>query len=148
MGKAGYGRSNPGPATLAYAHHTRDRTGCRSRHTCLLCGLCLSLILPGCFTPVSEGEFESENPAAILYAMSRAAREKDTSRIPDIVEQLGSDDPATRFVAIQSLETLTGRTFGYRYYDPPDLRAESILRWVQYVETMEQPPISVDEESA
>ena len=60
-------------------------------------------------------------------------RADDLSKTPLIVEQLDSDDPAVRLIAIAALEKLTGETYGYHYDDPPFLREPAIERWVDYV---------------
>ena len=90
---------------------------------------CLLLAVAGCGQSATEGGFDAANPAARMYATEQAARAGDTSAIERIVEQLDSDDPATRWLAIRSLEHLTGRTNGYDYTDPPAERREAINRW-------------------
>lgn len=65
-----------------------------------------------------------------MYAITQAAREHDQSTIRDLIEQLDSDDPAVRLLAISTLERLTGETYGYRQYDPTWQRREAIARWV------------------
>ena len=85
----------------------------------------------GCAAPsASEGGFDSANPAAKLYAIEAAAREGDQSAIPNIIEQLDSDDPVVRLMAIGALERLTGETHGYRYDDDVEVRRAAIRRWV------------------
>lgn len=66
-----------------------------------------------------------------MYAIEAAAREGDHSAIPRLIETLDADDPAVRMMAIATLERLTGRTYGYRYYDAPWDRREAIARWVE-----------------
>ena len=60
-------------------------------------------------------------------------RTDDVSKTPLIVEQLDSDDPAVRFMAIAALKKLTGETYGYHYEDPPSLREPAIPRVVAHV---------------
>jgi HEAT repeat protein len=64
-----------------------------------------------------------------MYATEQAAREGDTAAIERIIEQLDSDDPAVRWLAIRSLEHLTGRTNGYDHAAPEDERRAAIDRW-------------------
>ena len=90
-----------------------------------------------CGPAAIEGGFDSANPAAKLYAIEYAAREGDRSAIPQIVEQLDSDDPAVRSLAISALRQLTGETFGYRDYDPPELRRQAIDRWTNALQSGE-----------
>ena len=87
--------------------------------------------LCSCGPPAIEGGFDSGNPAAKIYAIEHAARDHDRSAIPHIVAQLDSDDPAVRSVAIAALKRMTGKTYGYRDYDPAFLRQEAIDRWEQ-----------------
>lgn len=82
-----------------------------------------------CGPSATQGGFDSPNPAAKLYAIERAAAKGDQSAVPKIVEQLDSDDPAVRALAIASLQRLTGETHGYRDYDPPEARRIAIERW-------------------
>lgn len=88
------------------------------------------MILGGCTPPASKGDFESPDPAAKLYAVTRAGQEHNAARIPQLIEQLGSDDPAVRMYAILALEKITGERLGYVYYDPPNRRTEAIDRWL------------------
>lgn len=87
--------------------------------------------------PVSEGGFDAADPASKSYAIERAAADRDRARIPQLVEQLRSDDPLVRMMAIETLERLTGRTMGYRHFDPEAARAAAIRRWVAAVESGE-----------
>ncbi|MHC4414531.1 MAG: HEAT repeat domain-containing protein [Planctomycetota bacterium] len=92
-------------------------------------------LLGSCAPAATEGGFDSANPAAKLYAIEQAARAGDSSAAARIVEQLDSDDPAVRMLAIAALERLTGETYGYRYYDPPYLRRAAVERWVGAVKS-------------
>lgn len=91
----------------------------------------ITITLACCAPPAIEGGFESGNPASKIYAIEQAARDNDRSAVPHIVAQLDSDDPAVRSVAIAALKRMTGKTYGYRDFDPPHLRAEAIDRWEQ-----------------
>jgi len=93
----------------------------------------VGLVATACAPPVSSGGFDAPDPASRIYAIERAMRTDDVSKTPLIVEQLDSDDPAVRFLAIGALEKLTGETYGYHYDDPPYLREPAIQRWVAYV---------------
>jgi hypothetical protein len=92
-----------------------------------------------CGPSATEGGFDSANPAAKMYAIEQAARTGDRTAIASIVEQLDSDDPAVRLLAIEALQRLTGQTYGYRHFDPPDVRREAIERWVQAVQPTPTP---------
>ena len=62
----------------------------------------------------------------------------------ELVEQLSSNDPAARLLAIRSLERLTGETFGYEHAGPEWARREAIGRWVSYVEGLEAGEAGLD----
>jgi hypothetical protein len=89
----------------------------------------------GCGPSALEGGYNSANPAAKMYAIEHSAETGRVADVPRIVEQLDSDDPAVRLLAITTLEQLTGETHGYRHYDPPDLRREAIARWTRAVDS-------------
>jgi len=76
-----------------------------------------------------EATFQSENPAAKLYAIQQAGDAKRTQDIPDLIAALDSDDPAVRLFAIKALEEITGKRYGYRPYDSPHLRRQAVDRW-------------------
>jgi len=91
------------------------------------------LVAGGCTAPEPGPDFDAAIPASRIAALESALRSRDASKTPQIVEQLDSDDPAVRLLAISTLEILTGRTYGYHYDDPPSLRRKAITRWVTYV---------------
>ena len=90
----------------------------------------LIAVLGSCGPRATEGGFDSANPAADMYAMEQAVQAADRRALPDIIEHLGSDDPAVRLVAIESLRRLTHRTFGYDPDAPPPLRDAARERWL------------------
>lgn len=95
--------------------------------------LALTFCLPlagGCSTStVFDGGFDATNSSARMYATQQAVEREDAEAIERIIEQLESDDPAVRWLAIRSLERMTGRTNGYRDSDPPDERRAAVARW-------------------
>ena len=101
----------------------------------------IGLVLAGvsCAPSSLDGGFDSANPAGKLYAIQRSARTGDTSQLRQIIEQLDSDDPAVRFVAISTLDRLTGERLGYSPYDPPAERRAAIQRWIEYTEEARPP---------
>lgn len=96
--------------------------------------LAICTALMSCGPAATSGGFDSPNPAAKMYAIESAARQGDRSAVRRIVEQLDSDDPAVRSLAIAALQRLTGETFGYRDFDPPDQRRLAIQRWRQAIQ--------------
>lgn len=65
--------------------------------------------------------------------MRQAAREKDMSATPYIVEQLNDGDADVRFFAIMSLEKITGERLGYEHYAPAAERDEAVERWRRWL---------------
>lgn len=94
----------------------------------------LALALAECAPPVSRGGFDAPDPASKIFAIERAMRGGDSSAVPALVEQLDSDDPLVRMMAIEALRELTDTTCGYRFDDPPLARREAIRRWVAWLE--------------
>jgi len=72
---------------------------------------------------------QDEDPAVRIAACVAAARARDRSLLPLLVDRL--DDPAAdvRLFAITALRKITGRDFGYRHHAGPDERLEAIRRW-------------------
>lgn len=50
-----------------------------------------------------------------------------------LVQMLESDDPATRLLAISTLQRLTNQTFGYDYAQPEVKRRPAVERWAAWV---------------
>lgn len=98
---------------------------------CLLGVLWLGL--SGCASGRLRPDFDSPYPTAKMYAIEQAVRDgqSDQKTILRIIEQLDSDDPAVRFVAISALERLTGDTHGYDHTAPRLERDKAIARWVE-----------------
>ena len=109
--------------------------------TVLLATLSLSSLWlnGGCSAPsITRGGFNSVAPAARTHAIEetvRQARSNGTLQRRDlkkIVSLLIADDSMVRFMAISSLVELTNEDFGYRFFDPPEVRFESVVRWRTY----------------
>ena len=83
----------------------------------------------GCGPRATDGGFDSDNPAARLYAIRAAADAGDRAAIPRLVEELDSDDPAVRLWAIHALEELTGQRLNYNPYAGPEGRAPAVAAW-------------------
>ena len=91
------------------------------------------LMLATCAPNPRAASFDSDHPDARAAAIVDAAAREDRSAIPRIVEQLASDDPLVRVVAIDALDRLTGDRHGYDPHAPKRQRAEAIDRWVEAV---------------
>ncbi len=100
--------------------------------------LAILFVLSACGKALPIG-FDQEAPDGRIHAIVDAARRYDTSRIPDLVEQLDSDDPAVRLFAIRALEHLTGTTLGYDHAAPRARREIAIARWERYADDMTRP---------
>lgn len=66
--------------------------------------------------------------------MLEVAAANDTSKIPELIAALDSDDSAVRLTAIRTLERLTGQTLGYDYAAPESERRLATDRWVEWYE--------------
>ncbi len=95
----------------------------------------LAAVVAGCSGPEDRDGFGDDTTSAErLEAISQAARERDHSRIADLVRQLTSSDIAVRWAAIRTLRDLTGEDLGYRHDAPRAERLESVRRWVEAVD--------------
>lgn len=92
----------------------------------------VALAAGACTPPISEGDFDSIQPASKLYAIQKAGQARDVEAVPKLIEQLDSDDPAVRMFAIEALERITGERRGFAPYGPPHERAVAVERWVQW----------------
>lgn len=97
----------------------------RTRLLALLTGV----VLVGCRTDHVQPNLTDPDPSRKIPAIKEAADSGDKSKTVHLVDDLDSDDPAVRMYAIHALKDLTGRTFGYRYYDEEDQRAAAVARW-------------------
>jgi HEAT repeat protein len=87
----------------------------------------------GCIPQPKRG-VDSPEPALRLEAMREAAATKDRDAIVPLIGSLDSDDPATRLLAIRTLEAITGLTHGYDYAGAEKAREEAVKRWVAWAE--------------
>lgn len=79
--------------------------------------------------------FDSPEPAARNAAIVLAAGEPSGDKaLPDLVRMLESDDPATRLLAIVTLERKAGTRLGYNYEAPPSRRAPAVMAWREWLE--------------
>ena len=111
-----------------------------SRSAFFLC-LCAVFCLTGCeqIQTDSYRDFADDDPAARLAAITRAGRTRDKQAVPYLVDRLTDSEPDVRFFAIIALRKITGRTFGYRYYQPRQARAEAVLKWRQWLKQRGKP---------
>ncbi|MCP4247263.1 MAG: hypothetical protein GY778_09470 [bacterium] len=81
--------------------------------------------------------FESSDPADRIRAIRQFADEpagtsRSTATVA-LVDRLDDEDAAVRFYALAALARLTGRRFGYRPFDPPEIRRIAVDRWRVYL---------------
>lgn len=97
----------------------------------------IGCLLSGCGQgpSLSEGGFDSPDPAARLYAIQRAGQTKDRSAVKPLIERLDSDDAAERLLAINALEQITGTRNGYDPYGTAQQRVPAIDAWTQYIKS-------------
>ena len=90
--------------------------------------------LAGCGTAMKTQGFDSPDPGAKLRAIVDAGRAGDAKALPNLVDQLDSDDPAVRMCSIIALDRITGTRLGYSPYAPAPEREASIGEWVKAIE--------------
>ena len=95
----------------------------------------LTAIGAGC-QPIQTG-FDSPAPTKRIDAIVRASELDDTESLGKLIEQLESEDPAARMLAIRALETRTGTTLGYDHAAPRWERIEAVNRWIEYLNEQE-----------
>ena len=102
--------------------------GVLARIVGVIAAVVMTILVGGCRQSVKP-TFDSPEPAARNAAIVHAATENDQTAIPDLVRLLESDDPATRLLAITTLERLTGETHGYIARDRSSNRAVAVKAW-------------------
>jgi hypothetical protein len=100
--------------------------------------------LAGCVHPSEPLSVKSHNPLVKIPAIKQAVREDDRAVLPQLVHDLDSDDAAVRFFAIAGLRHITGKDFGYRFYDDKIERRPAIEQWRQWLATQEKQPPMVE----
>ena len=97
------------------------------------------LVLSGCGGPfdrkIGLSDLDNPNPAVRLMAIKWAGDNKESSAIPQLVELLHDEDTSVRFFAIEALQRITGTNNGYDYKASPQLRAEAVDRWHEFLES-------------
>jgi hypothetical protein len=97
--------------------------------------LCAGCALPPPATGLYQ-RLQDENPAVRAEAAADAAKARDAKALPFLVDRLGDPEPDVRLMASAALRQMTGTTYetmGWRFYDPPSLRAEALDRWRQWL---------------
>lgn len=82
-----------------------------------------------CTAPRPPPDVRDPDPSVKIPSYKKAVREKDRRAVPQLVEDLDSDDPAVRLYAIGALERMTGDRFGYVFYEGEEQRRPAVDRW-------------------
>jgi hypothetical protein len=90
--------------------------------------------------PRDQDGFDSIGPSHRLNAIVQAADQSDDASLCGLIQQLDSDDPAARLLAIRALEKRTGQTLDYRHDDPPWKRSQGVDRWMEWYGSRDVPP--------
>ena len=97
------------------------------------------LWLSGCKGPfdhkIGLSDLENPNPAVRIMAIKWAGDNKVSSAIPRLVDFLHDEDSSVRFFAIEALQRITGTDNGYDYKARPQLRAEAVERWREFIKS-------------
>ena len=99
-------------------------------------GLAVLLLVAGCRSTgrgLQDSDLSFKAPA-----IKSAVASHDRSAVPQLVNDLDSDDAAVRFFAIQGLRRITGQDFGYHYYEDAPDRRPAVVRWQTWAK--EHPP--------
>jgi hypothetical protein len=83
--------------------------------------------------PSPVKDINNPDPSGSIPAMEMAADRRDWRAVAPMVKDLESDDPAIRFYAIEGLRRITGKTFGFHYYEDEAQRQEAVDRWKQWL---------------
>ncbi len=112
------------------------------RHTRLIL-LLLPLLAAGCFGH-DQPSLGSPDPSLKIPAIKQSVESHDQHSVTQMVIDLDCDVAAVRFYAIQGLHRLTGRTFGYRYYDDEVQRLPALRKWQAWLAAAEEQPAGDD----
>jgi hypothetical protein len=106
----------------------------------LFAALLAALLCAGCSSAAPSKtlyeRFQDEDPVVRAEAAVEAARLGDPKALPYLVDRLGDPEADVRLMASAALLQLTGPAYpkmGWRFYDPPDQRAQAQERWRQWL---------------
>lgn len=97
----------------------------------------LAALVVGCSASEPEVSLRSDDPIGRTRALAAAVEARDRSQLGDVIGLLESKDPAMRMFAIEALEDLTGKSYGYEAFAPERERKASIERWRAALESGE-----------
>ena len=96
---------------------------------------CAVLMAIGACAPTAGDlvqRLEDRDPLTRIRAITQITRARQTDLIPRLVDRLGDEDSAVRFVAIFALEELTGSRLGYDYAAPKSERVKAVAAWREF----------------
>ena len=97
------------------------------------------LMLVGCSSPVDRkieiSDLNNPNPMVRIMAIKWAGDNKVSLAIPQLVDFLQDEDKSVRFFVIDALRRITGTDNGYDYKANPQLRAEAVERWREFLKS-------------
>jgi hypothetical protein len=106
---------------------------------CLWVWTAIILLLSGCRGPFDRkmglSDLNNPNPTVRIMAIKWAGDNKVSSAIPQLVDLLQDEDTSVRFFAIEALQRITGTDNGYDYKAGPQLRAEAVERWREFIKS-------------
>jgi hypothetical protein len=107
---------------------------------CRKAGLTLSLALSAlaCNAPRPAPNIADPDPQVKIAGIRQAAARGDRSVLPQLVDELDSDDPAVRLFAIEALQKFARERFGYEYYLDEERRKPSLARWRKWLKQQQQ----------
>lgn len=102
----------------------------------LTLSLCMSA--SGCI--LREKRLDHPDPHVKIPVILALAREgkADPDTLRQLTRELNSEDAAVRFYAINALEQLTGKRFGYDYCADETQRQASLASWAQFIQEQEK----------
>jgi HEAT repeat protein len=78
-------------------------------------------------------DLQDPNPTVRIMAIKWAGDHKVSLAVPQLVDFLKDEDRSVRFYAIEALRRITGTDKGYDYKASPELRAEAVGRWREFL---------------
>lgn len=85
--------------------------------------------------PTAPAGLNSPEPAKRRAAILEVMERGDTTKTPDLVRLLESDDAPTRMLAAAALERITGERFEYDFAATPAERRAGVEQWRRHVES-------------
>jgi nicotinamide mononucleotide adenylyltransferase len=97
--------------------------------------LCTAAALCGCSGYTGPRSVVNPDPAVKIPQIRKAVEAGDRSVIPQLIQDLDSNDAAVRFYAIEALQRLTDEDFEYDWTAVDrHVRAPAIRRWQKYLQ--------------